>query len=79
MAETPDLAYQLGIPAAQVEWQARQARARIALRAAYGYAKLHNWPETRHWLSVALHNDPAALLERRYFDLALASLRRRLM
>ena len=77
--ETSDLAYHLDIPAAQVEWQARQVRARIALRAAYGYAKLHNWPETRHWLSVALHNDPAALLERRYFDLALASLRRRLM
>ena len=73
-----DLAQRLCLTEDQIHQQARRARSRIALRAAYGYAKLRNWGETRRWLGVALHNDPAALFERRYFDLALSSLQRRL-
>jgi glycosyltransferase involved in cell wall biosynthesis len=78
LLETPDLAMRLDLSDDQIERQARQARARIALRAAYGYIKLGAWQESRRWLGVALHNDPRALFERRYFDLAAASLRRRL-
>ena len=76
--EHPDLAERLEVTADQIQRQARRARARIALRAAYGYAKLRDWRQTRIWFGVALHNDPGALFERRYFDLAIASLQRRL-
>jgi glycosyltransferase involved in cell wall biosynthesis len=76
--EGHDLARRLNLTSDQLDRQARQARARIALRAAYGYVKLRDWREARSWLGVALHNDPRALFERRYFDLAAASLRRRL-
>ena len=58
--------------------QARLARARIALRAAYGYARLRQWKQMWDWLNGALRNDPFALFEKRYLDLALASLQRRL-
>lgn len=73
----PDLALLAGLTDVQVHQQARRARARIALRAAYGYAKLSDWKETLHWLSVVLRNDPLAFFERHYLDLAIASLRRR--
>lgn len=76
--ELPDMAQRLDITADQLQRQARRARARIALRAAYGFAKLHNWRQFERWLGVALRNDPMALFERRYLDLALASLQRRL-
>jgi glycosyltransferase involved in cell wall biosynthesis len=74
----PDLAQELGLPVAQVQQQARRARARIALRAAYGNLKSGNWSETRRWLGIVLRNDRLAFFERRYLDLALASLRRRI-
>jgi glycosyltransferase involved in cell wall biosynthesis len=76
--EEPGLASRLDLTDDQLQSQARQARARIALRAAYGSAKLRDWREARRWLGVALRNEPGALFERRYFDLAVASLRRRL-
>lgn len=74
----PDLASRLGLTESQAHEQARLARARIALRAAYGYARLRQWKQMWGWLGVALRNDPFAPFERRYLDLALASLQRRL-
>ncbi len=46
----------------QITQQARRARARIAFRAAYGYAKLRDLARRRRWLGVALHNDPAGVV-----------------
>lgn len=74
----PDLASRLGLTESQAHERARLARARIALRAAYGYARLRQWKQMWGWLGVALRNDPFAPFERRYLDLALASLQRRL-
>jgi glycosyltransferase involved in cell wall biosynthesis len=74
----PDLGHKLGLSEAQFHRQIRRARARIALRAAYGHAKLRDANKTRHWLGVVLRNDPSALFERRYFDLGIASLQRRI-
>lgn len=73
----PGLAQRLGLSDARFHRQALQARARIALRAAFGYARLRHWSETRRWLAVALRSDPLVFFERRYIDLATASLRRR--
>jgi glycosyltransferase involved in cell wall biosynthesis len=75
----PELALRLGIAIPQLKRQARRARASIALRAAYGYTRLRDWPQARRWLRLALQEDPLAPLQRRYLDLALASLRRRLL
>lgn len=76
--EQPDLAGRLEMAAEQLQRKARRARAQIALRAAYGFAKVSQWQLAGHWLGVALRNDPRVFFERRYFDLALASLQRRL-
>lgn len=77
--EQPDLAGRLEMTTDQFQRKVRQARAQIALRAAYGYAKVFDWHKAGHWLGVTLRNDPRAIFERRYVDLALASLRRRMM
>jgi hypothetical protein len=74
----PDLGAKLGLTEAQSIRQIRRARARIALRAAYGYGKLRDYPKTRFWLGVVFQNDPWAVFERHYIDLGIASLRRRL-
>ena len=74
----PELGRQLGITGSQRRKQARRARARIALRAAYGYAKLRDYPKTRLWLGIVFENDPLVIFERRYIDLWIASLWRRI-
>lgn len=74
----PDLGYKLGLTESQAQKQISQARARIALRAAYGYAKLRDGKKIRHWIRIVLQNDPLAIFERRYIDLGIASLRRRI-
>jgi glycosyltransferase involved in cell wall biosynthesis len=77
--ELPDLAQRLSLTAGQLERQARRARSRIALRAAFGYAKLGDWRMTGRWLAAVARSDPLAPFERHYLDLFLASLRRRLV
>jgi hypothetical protein len=74
----PELKNSLGISAAHLHHQARRTRARIALRAAYGHAKLRDYRKTRLWLGVVLINDPLAFFERRYIELGVATLQRRL-
>ena len=75
----PDLGYKLGLTESQTQKQIRRARARIALRAVYGYVKLRDRKGALHWIGVVLKNDPLAIFERRYMDLGIASLRRRIM
>jgi len=73
----PDLAQRLGLSPDEVERQARRARARIALHAAYGRYKLRDFRLALRWLVFALRHDPSAPLERRWLDLGLARLQRR--
>lgn len=73
----PDLAQRLGLSPDEIERQARRAQARIALHAAYGRYKLHDFRHALRWLVFALRHDPSAPLERRWLDLGLASLQRR--
>jgi hypothetical protein len=75
---SPNLVQQLGLAHAEIDRQARRARARIALHAAYGRYKIQDYAGALRWLRYALRNDPFSPLERRWFDLALTSLRRRL-
>ncbi|OGO37444.1 MAG: hypothetical protein A2W35_16300 [Chloroflexi bacterium RBG_16_57_11] len=75
----PELGRKLGLTESQIRRQTRRTRAEIALRAAYGYAKLRDFKRTRIWLGVVLRNDSLAIFERRYIDLGFASLRRRWM
>jgi glycosyltransferase involved in cell wall biosynthesis len=74
----PHLGQKLGLPASQIARQSRQARASIALRAAYGRAKTSDYLAALHWLAVVLRNDPRVLIQPRYIALGIASLRRRL-
>jgi glycosyltransferase involved in cell wall biosynthesis len=74
----PDIGGRLGLTESQAQQQKSRARADIALRAAYGYAKLGDYRKTLAWLGVVLRNDPLAFFERRYLNLGFASLRRRM-
>lgn len=74
---TPDLPARLGLSFPRVKRQARRTFATIALHASYGCLKQRDGRQARHWLGKALQNDPTALLQRRWLDLAWASLRRK--
>ena len=74
----PDLPAQMGISPQQARRQARRTQAVFCLQAFYGYSKQRDLRQAGHWLAQALRYDPSALLQRRWLDLALAGLRRRL-
>ncbi len=78
LASRPDLPARLGWTPEQVCRRLRQTRARFRLQAFYGSLKLHHWNASRRWLAAALREDPLAPFERRWLDLAIASLKRRL-
>lgn len=74
----PDLPAQLGQTPARVSRQAKTARSVIGLHALYGSLKLRRWSQAAGWLGYVLRRNPALLLDRRWRDLALAGLQRRL-
>jgi glycosyltransferase involved in cell wall biosynthesis len=78
LASRPDLPTKLGLTPVEVSRRARQTRARFQLQAFYGSLKSRQWKAAAHWLAGALHDDPGSPFERRWLDLALASLRRRI-
>jgi glycosyltransferase involved in cell wall biosynthesis len=79
LASRPDLPEQLGWSKEQVHHCFCQTRARFRLQAFYGNLKLRHWREAGSWLAGALRDDPLALFERRWLDLAIASLKRRML
>jgi glycosyltransferase involved in cell wall biosynthesis len=78
LASRPDLPAQLGWTPEQVSRQLRRTRARFRLQAFYGSLKLRQWKAANRWLAAALSDDPLAPFERRWVDLAIAGLKRRL-
>jgi glycosyltransferase involved in cell wall biosynthesis len=78
LAARPDLPERLGFTPGQVRHRLRRTRARFRLQAFYGSLKLHQWSASLRWLAAAFSDDPLAPFERRWLDLAIASLRRRL-
>jgi hypothetical protein len=73
-----DLADALGLNLEQVQKKTGRARSVIALHAAYGYFKARQWRDAGQWLARALRSDPMVPFQRRWADLALAGLRRRI-
>jgi len=73
-----DLDEVLGFSQEQVRKRARKARSVIALHAAHGYFKARQWMDAGQWLACALRSDPSAIFQRRWLDLALAGLLRRI-
>jgi glycosyltransferase involved in cell wall biosynthesis len=78
LASRPDLPARLDWTPEQVRQRLRRTRARYSLQAFYGSLKLRQWKVAGRWLAAALSDDPMALFERRWLDLAIASLQRRL-
>jgi hypothetical protein len=78
LASRPDLPARLGWTPEQVRQRLRRTRARFRLQAFYGSLKLRQWNAARRWLAAALRDDPLSPFERRWLDLAIASLQRRL-
>jgi glycosyltransferase involved in cell wall biosynthesis len=78
LGSRPDLPARLAWTPEQVRQRLRQTRARYRLQAFYGSLKLRQWKVASGWLAAALRDDPLALFERRWLDLAIASLQRRL-
>jgi hypothetical protein len=78
LGSRPDLPERLGMTPEQVRQRMRRTRARFRLQAFCGCLKLHQWNASRRWLAAALSDDLLAPFERRWLDLAIASLQRRL-
>jgi glycosyltransferase involved in cell wall biosynthesis len=78
LASRLDLPTMLGWTPEQVRRRFRRTRARFRLQAFYGSLKLHEWKASAGWLVDSLSDDPLAPFERRWLDLAIASLKRRL-
>jgi glycosyltransferase involved in cell wall biosynthesis len=78
LSSRPDLPALLDSGLPQIQSKARRTRARFCLQAFYGELKNREWREAFHWLLKALRNDPRSFLDRRYFELGLSNIRRRL-
>ena len=75
----PDLAEKLGISPQELAEQARRGRALISLYAFYGTMKEDGMSrEAAGWLREAVRTHPQSLLHRRWIDLGMAGLQRRL-
>jgi glycosyltransferase involved in cell wall biosynthesis len=78
VASRPDLPEILELPENSIHRMVVYTRARICLQAFYGELKQNKWRASLGWLIQAIRNDPSSLVDRRWLDLGLASLRRRL-
>ena len=78
VASRPDLAEISGLAESRIRRMAGYTRARICLQAFYGELKLGKWKASLGWLMQAIRNDPLSIVDRRWLDLGLASLKRRL-
>jgi glycosyltransferase involved in cell wall biosynthesis len=78
VASRPDLPEILGLAESRIRRMAGYTRARICLQAFYGELKQRKWRASLGWLNQAIRNDPLSLVDRRWLDLGLASLQRRL-
>ena len=78
LLEREDLPKKLSMSPDQLRQQAKRTRANIQLHAFYGAVKSQEWGAAWKWLSSASREDPTAIFQQRWIDLAIASLRRRL-
>jgi glycosyltransferase involved in cell wall biosynthesis len=74
---TPNLPGLVGLHPDKVAQQAKRARADIQLHAFYGAIKMRQWRAAFEWLRRSLKKDPSAIFQRRWLDLAIASVTRR--
>ena len=74
---TPNLPELVGLHPDEVAQQAIRARANIQLHAFYGAIKMRHWRAAFEWLRQSMKNDPSAIFQRRWLDLAIASVTRR--
>jgi len=72
----PDLPEKLGLSPEALSLQARKGRGIISLYAFYGCVKEKHWSEALYWFNQAHASDPLVLFDRRWLELAFASLRR---
>jgi glycosyltransferase involved in cell wall biosynthesis len=77
LSSNPVLGQKTGLSKAEIESRVKRTQAVFLLQAFYGEAKRSHWRKALGWLGAAFHSSPAALLDRRWLDLGLASLRRR--
>lgn len=68
----------LGLSTEQISVRARRTRSAISLHAFYGFLKKRKLSHAGLWFWQALKQDPTILFERRWFDLAWASISRRI-
>jgi hypothetical protein len=72
------LAEQLDMSVSELRSQERRARAVLCLHAFYGHAKARQWSLARMWFMKVIRADPIVIVQRRWLNLALAGLARRL-
>jgi glycosyltransferase involved in cell wall biosynthesis len=76
LTEKNDLKKVLGISQREVDRRVRSTRATACLLAFYGEWKNRDYPKARAWLKKALVYQPMVILQRRWLDLGIASLKR---
>jgi glycosyltransferase involved in cell wall biosynthesis len=75
-ADQPGLEAQVGLPAGQLQRQARRGLAVASLYGVNGCLKLKDWGGAAHYLLQALRSQPTIVFDRRWVDLAAAKLKR---
>lgn len=71
-----DLAEKLGISQSALRRQARTGKSILEMYAFYGRFKQKRWLDALRWFARAHASNPLVLFKRRWFDLALARLKR---
>jgi glycosyltransferase involved in cell wall biosynthesis len=76
--EQPDIAERLGLVRSQLRKQANKGRSSVSLHAFYGCVKDKKWTEAARWFVRANRYDPLVLFNRKWMDLAVNGVMRRL-
>ena len=77
ISSQPELAQKIELSKAEIDRRVKRTRAVFFLQAFYGEVKRSHWRQAFGWLGAAVQSSPAALFDRRWLDLGLASIRRR--
>ena len=75
-AGQPGLETQLGLPAGELQRQAKRGLAVSSLYEMNACLKQKKWLTAAHWSLVAARNQPSIFFDRRWLDLAVAKLKR---
>jgi hypothetical protein len=75
----PGFPEQIGQSKNQVQKNSRATKSTIGLYAFYGSVKIRDWCKAITWFLFSVRQEPTQIFRRRWLDLAIAGIRRRLL